>query len=60
MDRAVALRGLEPARTDRSRRRAERGLVAAYIHELSRRHADERARNPRHGEVTTAAERASG
>jgi hypothetical protein len=59
MDGAGARRNGGPARTNRSRR-AERGLVAAYIHELSRRHADRRARNPRPGEVTTGAERASG
>jgi hypothetical protein len=59
MDGAGALRNDGPPRTDRSRR-AERGLVAAYIHDLSRRHADRRARNPRTGEVTSAAERASG
>ena len=52
----VKSQGTEPTRLD-TRRRAKRGLVAGYIHELSARHRDAGAREPNRRSAALAAGR---
>jgi hypothetical protein len=40
----AGMRRITPPAQDSQARRAERGIVAGYIHELSRRHEELRAR----------------